>query len=186
MSNPQAGVPTVPQQSVIHIFKSLAEAEDAVKRLIDQKFPSDHISIVTQKFETEKQVQGYITLGDVAKQGAGTGAWVGGVFGLLFGAAFVWIPVFGPLIVVGPFAVALFSGVEGAMAGAAAGGVLGALFGWGVSKEHILKYEEVVKAGQYLVIANGDVVQVNQASIILDGLTAERTYSSNGEKVLQT
>jgi len=64
--------------------------------------------------------------------------------------------------------------------------VLGALFGWGVSKEHILKYEEAVKAGQYLVIANGDVVQVNQASIILDGLTAERTYSSNGEKVLQT
>ena len=174
------------QQSVVHIFKSMSEAENAVKYLIDQKFPADHISIVTQNLQTEKQVHGYITAGDVAKDSAGTGAWMGGLFGLLAGAAFVFVPGFGPLVVAGSFAAALLGGIEGTVVGAAGGGALGALFGWGVSKEHILKYEEVVKAGSYLVIANGDEAQVKQAREILDGLTTAQTYPVNGAKVPQT
>ena len=174
------------QQSVVHIFKSMSEAEDAVKRLIDQKFPADHVSIVTRNIQTEKQVHGYITAGDVAKDSAGTGAWMGGLFGLLTGAAFVFVPGFGPLVVAGSFAAALLGGIEGTVVGAAGGGALGALFGWGVSKEHILKYEEVVKAGSYLVIANGDEAQVKQARDILDSLTTAQTYPSNGAKVPQT
>lgn len=160
------------QQSVVHIYQSMGEAEDAVKRLIDQKFPANQISIVTQNLETEKQIHGFITVGDVAAKGAASGAWVGGLFGLLAGAAFIFVPGFGPLIVAGPFAAALLGGVEGAVAGAAGGGLLGGLFGWGVSKEHILKYEEVVKGGSYLVIANGDDAHVNQARTILQGTQA--------------
>ncbi len=155
------------QQSVVHVYHNLTEAEEAVKRLIDQKFPANQISIVTQNLETEKQVHGFITAGDIAKEGAGTGAWMGGLFGVLMGAAFIFVPGFGPLVVAGPFAAALLGGVEGAAVGAAGGGLLGALVGWGVSKEHILKYEEVVKGGNYLVIANGDEAQVNQAKAIL-------------------
>lgn len=173
------------QQSVVHVFHNMAEAEEAVKGLIDQKFPADQISIVTQNLQTEKQVHGYITAGDVAKQSAGTGAWVGGLFGLLAGAAFIFVPGFGPLIVAGSFATVLLGGIEGTIAGAAGGGALGALFGWGVSKEHILKYEEVIKAGSYLVIANGDVAQVKQARDVLDGLTTEQIYPSDGAKVPQ-
>lgn len=158
------------QQSGVHVYHNLAEAEEAVKRLISREFPADQISIVTQNLETEKQVHGFITAGDVAAEGAVTGAWMGGLFGLLVGAAFVWVPGFGPLIVAGPFAAALLGGLEGVMAGAAGGGLLGALFGWGVSKEHILKYEEVVKGGNYLVIVNGDEAQINQANSILQSI----------------
>ncbi len=157
------------QQSVVQIYHTMGDAENAVKRLIDQKFPATQISIVTQNLETEKQVHGFITTGDVAKEGAGTGAWVGGLFGVLMGAAFIFVPGFGPLIVAGPLAAALLGGVEGAAVGAAGGGLLGALVGWGISKDHVLKYEEIVKGGNYLVIANGDEAQVNQAREILQG-----------------
>jgi len=79
----------------------------------------------------------------------------------------------------------LLGGAEGVVAGAAGGGLLGALFGWGVSKEHILKYEESIKSGQYLVVANGDESQVNQARAILDGLTDDQRYPIDREKVPQ-
>jgi hypothetical protein len=65
------------QQGSVLIYHNMAEAEDAVKRLIDQLFPTDQISIVMQNLETEKQVHGYITAGNMAAQGAGTGAWMG-------------------------------------------------------------------------------------------------------------
>ena len=97
------------EQSVVHNYHHMAEAEDAVNRLIEQKFPADRISIVTKNIETEKQVHGYITTGEIAKEGAGTGAWMGGLFGLLIGAAFLWIPGVGPLVVAGPFAAAVYN-----------------------------------------------------------------------------
>ena len=94
------------QQSVVHIYPNLEEAEAAVKRLSDGKFPINQISIVTQNIETTKQVHGFITVGDVAAKGASSGAWMGGFFGLLVGAAFIWVPGAGPLFVAGPFAAA--------------------------------------------------------------------------------
>jgi hypothetical protein len=94
---------------------------------------------------------------------------VGGIFGLLVGAAFLWVPGVGPLIVAGSLSSALLGGVEGAVAGAALSGVFGWLAGLGISKQHILKYEESVKAGKYLVIAHGTPDDVKKARGILEG-----------------
>jgi hypothetical protein len=103
----------------------------------------------------------------VAKSGVGTGAWVGGLFGLLAGAAFIWVPGFGPLIVAGSLAAVLIGGAEGVAVGAAGGGLLGALAGWGVSRQHIIKYEEHLKGGKYLVIAHGSAEEAARAHNIL-------------------
>lgn len=168
------------QQSVVHIYPSLEDAEAAIKHLSDNKFPINQISIVTQNIETTKQVHGFITVGDMAARGASSGAWMGGLFGLLVSAAFIWVPGFGPLFVAGPFAAALLGSVEGIAAGAAGDGLLGALLGWGISKEHIIKYEELIKSGKYLVIVNGDESQVNRARSLLDGLTADQKYPIEG------
>ena len=154
-------------QSVVGVYDSLSQAEGAVNKLNWGGFPITHVSIVAQDLVSERDVHGYITTGDVAKDGAGTGAWVGGLFGLLVGAAFIWVPGFGPLLVAGPLAAILLGGIEGAVAGAAAGGLLGALVGWGVSKKHILKYEDQLKGGKYLVIAHGSADEVSKARNIL-------------------
>jgi hypothetical protein len=155
------------KQSVIGIYSNMAQAEDAVQLLDKGGFPIEQISVVAQDLESEKQVHGYVTTGDLAKGGATTGAWVGGLFGLLIGAAFIWVPSFGPLLIAGPLAAMLLGGIEGTLAGATGGGLLGALVGWGVSDKHILKYEEHVKGGKYLVIAHGTNNQVLMAREIL-------------------
>ena len=165
------------EQSTIGLYNTMSEAEEAIKSLDKGSFPIKQVSIVTQNIESEKVVHGFVTAGDVAKTGADTGAWVGGLFGLLVGAAFIWIPGFGPLFVAGSFASVLLGGMEGVVAGAASGGVLGALVGWGVSKKHILKYEEQLKAGKYLLIAHGSAEEVARAQNILkDSKAAEVTH----------
>jgi hypothetical protein len=155
------------EQSDIGVYATMAEAEGAVRMLGSGGFPITQVSIVAQNLESEKEVHGYITAGDVAKSGASSGAWLGGLFGVLIGAAFIWVPGFGPLLVAGPLAAMLLGGVEGAVAGAAGGGLLGALVGWGVSKKHVIKYEEHLKGGKYLVIAHGSTDEVVHAHDIL-------------------
>jgi uncharacterized membrane protein len=96
---------------------------------------------------------------------------------MLAGAAFLWIPGFGPLMVAGRLAsllLGVLSGMEGAVIGAAYGGVLGTLAGWGVSQEHIFKYEEHVRAGKHLVIVHGQPEEVAHARSMLEdaGATA--------------
>jgi hypothetical protein len=155
------------EQSVVGVYSTMDEAEQAARALDLAKFPINQISLVTKDISSEKKVHGYVTACDVSKQGAKTGAWVGGIFGLLAGAALMWIPGVGAVVVAGSLASALLGGVEGAVAGSALGGILSGLAAWGISKQHILKYEEVVKGGKFLVIAHGSAAEVEKAQKIL-------------------
>jgi hypothetical protein len=156
-----------PESSVIAVYPHVDEAEEAVKQLGVGGFPIQHVSIIAQNLGTEKKIHGFVTSCDVAKSSARTGAWVGGIFGLLVGAAFIWVPGVGPLVVAGSLASALLGGVEGAVAGAAFTGLLGWLAALGISKQHILKYEQYVQAGKYLVVAHGTADDVKKAQAIL-------------------
>jgi hypothetical protein len=158
------------ESSVVAVFADMDQAEDAVQKLAAGGFPVGQVSIIAQNLGTEKKVHGFVTSCDVAKASARTGAWVGGIFGLLVGAAFLWLPGVGPLVVAGSLSSALLGGLEGAVGGAALTGVLGWLSALGISKQHILKYEESVKAGKYLLVAHGSLDEVGKAHQILDGL----------------
>ena len=168
--------------SVVGIYTSMDAAEDAVRQLGQGGFPIQHVSIIARDLGTESKVHGFVTPCDVAKSSARTGAWVGGIFGVLAGAAFLWVPGVGPLVVAGSLASALLGGLEGAVAGAATTGVLGWLFSLGIGKEHILKYEQSVKAGKYLVIAHGPADEVARARTILAG-TGPAELTTHGQPV---
>jgi hypothetical protein len=92
------------ENSVVGVYSHIDEAEDAVRKLGEAGFPIQHVSIIAKDLGTEKKVHGFVTSCDVAKSSARTGAWVGGIFGLLVGAAFLWVPGVGPLIVAGSLA----------------------------------------------------------------------------------
>jgi uncharacterized membrane protein len=160
------------EQSVVGVYRTMDEAEEAARALDRAKFPVNQISIVTKDISSEKKVHGYVTACDVSKSGAKQGAWLGGIFGLLVGAAFMWVPGVGPVVVAGSLAAALAGGVEGALAGSALGGILSGLAAWGISKQHILKYEEVVRAGKFLLVAHGSPADVEKARGVLSGTGA--------------
>lgn len=166
--------------TVIGVFADHQAAEDAVRQLGDSGFPITQVSIVASDLQTTETVQGYITTGDVAKGGAKTGAWVGGIFGLLTGAAFIWVPGFGPLIAAGSLAAALIGGLEGAAGGAGIGALVGALAGLGISKNKALKYSEDVRVGKYLLLAHGTEEQIGKAKQVLETCDCETMEEHDG------
>jgi uncharacterized membrane protein len=149
--------------TVIAVFPDHASAEDAVRRLENEGIPMQNLSIIGKDFQAVEKPLGFVTTGTVAKDGAKVGAWTGGIFGLLVGAAFLILPGVGPIVVAGPLAVALLGGLEGALAGAALGGLTGALVGLGVSKDKAIRYESQVKAGKFLVTLRGDGSEIERA-----------------------
>src|SRR5262249_33958345 len=116
--NPEARSTDMAERSVVGVYDRMAQAEEAGHMLDQAGFPVKHVSIVTQNLASDQTGHGYITLGDdLTPRGAATGAWVGGLVSLLSGAAFLWVPGFGPLLVLGRLAALLLIGVEGALLG---------------------------------------------------------------------
>ena len=107
------------------------------------------LSIVGKDYHTDENVVGYYNTGDRMKYWGKQGAFWGGLWGLLFGSAFFFIPGIGPLVVAGP----LVTWIVGALEGAAIMGGLSALgaglYGMGIPKDSILQYETAIKTGKY-------------------------------------
>ncbi|MGH3855201.1 MAG: general stress protein [Pseudonocardiaceae bacterium] len=134
--------------AVVGVYESMKDAESAVRTLLEQGVPAEQVSIMGQDLRSETQVHGFVTTGDVAKTGATTGAWVGGLFGVLSGVALLFVPGVGALVVLGPLAAGALAAAEGA----AAGGGLGAVLGHFIAKKHVPKYSRHLEAGNYLVL----------------------------------
>jgi len=165
------------QDMIVGTFDTQDQAERAVRRLLDAGTPAAQLSIVTQGLEAHQEVQGYVTTGDVARAsaaGAGAGAWVGGWMGLFTGVAFVWVPVIGPLVVLG----ALTTAVAGALEGGAAGGLLGAIWGRHMQQEHVVKYQEALQGGKLVVTIHGTPQELEAARRVLGETSGRdvRTY----------
>ena len=111
------------------VYPDHAAAERAVRRLHDEGLAMSDLSIIGRDFQISEEPVGFVDAGACAKAGAGTGAWFGGLFGLMVGAAAVMVPGVGPMVVAGPLAAAVLAGLEGALAGTALGGLAGALRG---------------------------------------------------------
>jgi hypothetical protein len=167
--------------STVGVYPTMADAEAAVRMLSKAKFPVDQISILTTNLSHEKDVVGFVTKGDVVKEGAAAGAWFGGLFGLLAGTAFIWVPGVGPLYVAGSLAALLLSTLEGTVAGAALTGLLSGLVSWGVDKQHIIKYADDLSGGKFLVIAHGTPEEVKKAHEILENSNQVELHLHNDE-----
>ena len=151
--------------SVIAIYKSHEEAEEAVRKLEQGGIPINKISIIGRDFQLREDVQGYYRPSDAAKEGAGFGAWFGGLFGLLMGFGFFVFPIAGTLVVLGPMA----GMIAGAIGGAGLGALMNALMALGISKEQALKYQARLQAGEFLVSVVGTPEEVERAQMLLAG-----------------
>jgi hypothetical protein len=154
--------------SVVAVYPDHAAAEHAIRRLHCEGFALADLSIVGRDFQVTEEPIGFISPGDYAKAGAGTGAWFGGLFGLLVGAAFLILPGVGPVVVAGPLVAAVVAGLEGAVAGTALGALAGALVGLGVPRERALKYEKQVQGGKFLVVVRAAPDAVARAHHLLE------------------
>ena len=139
----------------VAVYDSHGQAEDAVHKLAKAGFDMKTISIIGKDYHTEQHVVGYFNTGDRVKYFGKLGAFWGGMAGILFGSALMFVPVVGHVVVLGPIAAAIAGGLQGAVLGGGASALFGALSTLGVPKDSVLRYETAIKADKFLVIVHG-------------------------------
>ncbi len=166
---------TVKDNAVIAVFDTHTQAEEAIKRLQRSGFDMKQLSILGKGYHSEERPYGFYTIGDRIKTWGGLGAFWGSLWGLLFGAAVIWLPGFGPLAAAGPIVHLLVGALEGAVMVGGLSALGAALVGVGVPKDSVIKYETELKADKYLVIAHGTADQVTKARTIMERSKASQT-----------
>ena len=154
LMGPSEQTRSLDNSTVVAIYDTHGDAETAIRDLQKMGFDMTKLSIVGKDYHTSEEVVGYYTAGDRMKSWGSRGAFWGGIWSLLFGSAFFFVPGIGPLLAAGPLVVWIVGVLEGA---AVVGGlsVLGAaLFSLGIPKDSIIAYETHIKAGCFVVIAH--------------------------------
>src|ERR1700689_3989591 len=155
---------------VIAVYETHPEAEAAVMKLQREGFDMKKLSVVGKDYHTEEQVVGYYNAGDRMKYWGKWGALWCGFWGLLFGAAFFWVPAIGPVLVGGPLAAWIVAGLEDAVVVGGFSAIGAGLYSIGIPRDSIVAYEAAIKAGQYLVVAHGTSAEAAKAREILSKL----------------
>jgi hypothetical protein len=153
--------------SVVAIYETHSQAEEAVKELQRAGFDMKKMSIVGKDYHTDEHVVGYYNAGDRMKYWGKQGAFWGGVWGMLFGAAFFAIPGIGPILVAGPLVAWIIGALEGAVVVGGLSAVGAGLYSIGIPKDSVVKYEAALKSDRFLVLAHGTAAEVAKARDIM-------------------
>jgi hypothetical protein len=95
------------------------------------------------------------------------GAFLGGIWGWLFGAAFFAIPGIGPILVAGPLVAWIIGVLEGAVLVGGLSALGAGLFSIGIPKDSVVQYETALKSDKFLLLAHGTVDEVANARDIM-------------------
>lgn len=153
--------------AVIAIYDTHSTADNAVKELQRSGFEMKELSVIGKDYQTDEQVVGFYNAGDRMKYWGKLGAFWGGLFGLLIGAAFFWVPGIGPMVVAGPLTAWIVAGLEGAVAVGGLSAIGAGLYSIGIPKDSVLKYETAIKSDKFLLVAHGTAAEVAKAKDIL-------------------
>jgi uncharacterized membrane protein len=153
--------------AVVAIYENHTQAEEAVKELQKSGFDMKKMSIVGKDYHTDEHVVGYYNAGDRMKYWGKMGAFWGGIWGLLFGAAFFFIPGIGPILVAGPLVAWIVAGLEGAVVVGGLSALGAGLYSIGIPKNSIVTYETALKSDKFLLVAHGTAEEAAKARDIL-------------------
>jgi uncharacterized membrane protein len=168
-------------KAVIAVYDTHAGAENAVKELQRSGLDMKKLSVIGKDFETDQHVIGYYNTGDRVKYWGKMGAFWGGLWGLLLGAAFFWVPGIGPIVVAGPLVSWIVSALSGAVVVGGLSALGAALYSIGIPKDSVLKYETAIKAEKYLVVVHGTSSEAAKAKDILSTTGAAEINQHNIE-----
>ena len=162
VSQPPTQTEKAEHDSVVAVYDSHAAAEAAVRELAKSGFDMKTLSIIGKDYSTEEGVVGFYNAGDRMKAWGKTGAFWGGLWGLLFGSAFFLIPGIGPLLAAGPLVGWIIGALEGAVVVGGLSALGAGLYSIGIPKDSIIEYETQIKMGKYVVIAHGSPDEVSK------------------------
>lgn len=153
--------------SPFYVFNTHVEAEDAIQTLSRSGFDMKKLSLVGKGYHTEEHPLGFYTAGDRIRTWGGTGAFWGGIWGLLLGPAVFFLPGLGLVAMAGPMVAALVSALEGAVVVGSLSALGAALTQIGVPKDQVIKYETALKVDKYILMVHGSADDAAKVRTIL-------------------
>ncbi len=166
--------------AVFGIYRTAAQAESAVDRLLAAGFSNNDISVLLPDSQSSKDFahQKNTKAPEGTATGVTTGGVVGGTLGLLAGIGALAIPGLGPFIAAGP----IMGALAGLGVGGTVGGIIGALVGMGIPEYEAKRYEGRLKEGGVLLSVHCETSdEISRGKELLKQTGAE-DISSAGEK----
>ena len=155
--------------AVVAVYGTHIEAEEAVKQLQRGGIDMKTLSIIGKDTHTDEHAMGYYNTGDRMKYWGKTGAFWGGLWGMLFGSAFFFIPGIGPLLAAGPLVAWVVGALEGAVLVGGLSAVGAGLVSIGIPKDSVVQYELALKTDKYLLVIQDTAAEVSKAKEIIAG-----------------
>ena len=155
------------RKTVVAVFENIDNAETAARRMKEQGFRHEDISMVARRpDENQTEAEGFqgrqenpVATNDNISNGTVVGGVIGGVAGLLLGAGALTIPGLGIVAAAGP--------IIGLIGGVATGGIVGGLTDLGIPMEDSRRLEEHVRKGQTIFSVSVEEFKVTDVENIL-------------------
>ena len=158
MSNPD---------SAFFVFDTHAAAEEAIRTLGQSGFDMKKLSLVGKGYHSEEKPMGFYTSGDRIKAWGSSGAFWGGIWGMLLAPAVFVLPGLGVVGMAGPIVATLVGALEGAVVVGGLSALGAALTQIGVPKDQVIKYEAALKVDKYLLVVHGSAEDQEKARSVL-------------------
>jgi hypothetical protein len=153
--------------SAFFVFDNHTAAEQAIRTLGEAGFDMKKLSLVGKGCHSEEKPVGFYTAGDRIKAWGGTGAFWGGIWGLLLAPAVFVLPGLGVVGLAGPIVSTLVGALEGAVVVGGLSALGAALSQIGVPKDQVIKYEAALKVDKYLLVVHGSAEEQDKARKVL-------------------
>jgi hypothetical protein len=151
----------------VAVCKTHTEADKVVTELQQSGFDMKRLSVIGKDYHEEDKVVGFYNKKDMIKSWGKSGAFWGGIWGMVLGSGLFLIPGIGPVLLAGPIITTLVGGLEGAIVVGGLSALGGALFSLGIPKDSVVKYETALKADKFLVLAHGTSLDIDKARNIM-------------------
>mgnify|MGYP001823802115 FL=1 len=165
------------ERLLVALFDRQQEAERSVRLLVERDYPMDMLSVLGKGESGGDDPLGlyYSSVGDRMKGWGKMGAFWGGLWGLLTGAAGLFVfPGIGPVLAAGPVVEAIAAALAGAglggsaMAGAAAASQFTvAMHRSGVPEEKLEMLQNAIEQGHYLLMLRLDEEEAGKWQTLL-------------------
>ena len=149
-------------KSQVAIYDTHQKAIDALERLKNAEFPMEKTSLLGQAEIIDDHVH-VKSMDDIKIKTTALGVIATSTLGLLTGLGIFAIPGLGFIYGAG----ALVGAIAGAEIGIVGTGLFSILTTIGFSKDSVVKYEQHIVEGKFLVIINGTLEEIEKAEHIL-------------------
>ena len=156
--------------ATVFLCNTHQEAEDAIQSLKKFGFDIKKLSLIGKGYHSDEHPVGFYTTGNKIATWGGTGAFWGGIWGLLMAPAVFILPPLGVVAMAGPIVSILVSALEGAVFVGGLSAIGAALTRIGVPKDQVIQYETALKVDKYVLMVHGSAEEVAQAKSLLAGI----------------